>query len=68
MDPDYNYDYLSPCWIKNDYAIMILDQRIGDQVGYMFLFDVPNPAYFNQAILNSCGYPGDKGANQLWCQ
>ncbi|KXJ90369.1 trypsin-like cysteine/serine peptidase domain-containing protein [Microdochium bolleyi] len=69
-DPDYaNYPYLSECWIKNDYAILILDQRIGDQTGYLFLASNPDPATLGQPELNTCGYPGDKdGGGSKWCQ
>ncbi|KAJ1325354.1 glutamyl endopeptidase [Microdochium nivale] len=68
-DPDFvKYPYLSDCWIKNDYAILILDQRIGEQTGYLFLASSPDPATLGRPELNTCGYPGDKGASSKWCQ
>ncbi|KAH7021127.1 trypsin-like cysteine/serine peptidase domain-containing protein [Microdochium trichocladiopsis] len=68
-DPDFaQWAPSTSCWIKNDYAILILDRRIGEETGYLYLGSNPDPAKIGRQVLNTCGYPGDKGLNSKWCQ
>jgi V8-like Glu-specific endopeptidase len=48
-----------PCFWKEDWAIMILDQRLGDKYGYLGAKIVANDQ-LNRAMFFNFGYPGDK--------
>ena len=52
---DYNYDY----------AIVVLDERIGDKVGWLG-YGMLDDAALTAASLNLMSYPGDKPAGTLW--
>lgn len=49
----------SPCETKADWAVLVLDQKLGDKLGY---FGVKNPdsSMFDQPRFYHMGYPGDK--------
>ncbi|KAK8128706.1 hypothetical protein PG984_009814 [Apiospora sp. TS-2023a] len=47
------------CNYKDDWAVVVLDTRLGDARGYMS-YDVLPPSKADQAILYSYGYPSDK--------
>lgn len=52
------YEWGTPCGFKGDWAILILDNRLGEQLGY-FGVKLPDPALQDQAIFDHVGYPGD---------
>ncbi|KAK6857690.1 trypsin-like cysteine/serine peptidase domain-containing protein [Apiospora arundinis] len=52
----------SLCNYKDDWAVMILDARLGDARGYLS-YDVMDPAKADQAIFYSYGYPDDKSTD-----
>jgi V8-like Glu-specific endopeptidase len=57
------------CEYKEDWAILIIDQRLGDTVGYMGLATNPNPIFYDRPYLYNLGYPGDKdGGNRPYFQ
>jgi V8-like Glu-specific endopeptidase len=49
----------TPCGWKGDWAVLILDNRLGDQYGY-FGAKLPDPGLKDRAIFNHIGYPGDR--------
>ena len=53
------YDWGTPCGWKGDWAIMILDRRLGDERGY-FGVKLPERSKVDQAIFHHIGYPGDR--------
>ncbi|KAK7926853.1 trypsin-like cysteine/serine peptidase domain-containing protein [Apiospora marii] len=65
----YVTDVLAPaagasdqCNYKDDWAVVVLDTRLGDARGYMS-YDVLSPAKADQAIFYSYGYPSDKSSD-----
>jgi len=48
----------SPCGYKGDWAILMLDNRLGDNLGY-FGVKLPDPGLQDQPIFDHVGYPGD---------
>lgn len=54
-----NIEWGSPCGFKGDWAVLILDNRIGDQQGYMGV-KLPDPNLQDRPIFNHVGYPGDR--------
>ncbi|KAK8060599.1 trypsin-like cysteine/serine peptidase domain-containing protein [Apiospora saccharicola] len=50
------------CNYKDDWAVVVLDTRLGDARGYMS-YDVMPPAKADQAIFYSYGYPSDKSSD-----
>jgi V8-like Glu-specific endopeptidase len=50
------------CNYKDDWAVVLLDARLGDARGYLS-YDVMDPAKADQAIFYSYGYPDDKSAD-----
>ena len=48
----------SPCGYKGDWAVLIIDQRLGDNLGY-FGVKTPDPEKKDQPIFTHVGYPGD---------
>lgn len=44
------------CRTKHDFAVMVLSERIGDEVGWLGVV-LPDPTRFNQAIFSTRGYP-----------
>lgn len=58
----------SPCETKGDWAVMILDSRPGDQLGY-FGVKLPDAGKLDRPILTHVGYPGDRdGGNRPYRQ
>ncbi|KAF7561031.1 hypothetical protein G7046_g3105 [Stylonectria norvegica] len=53
------YEWGTPCGYKGDWAIMILNQRLGDNVGY-FGVKLPQHDRNDQPIFDHVGYPGDR--------
>lgn len=49
----------TPCGWKGDWAVLIIDTRLGEQQGY-FGAKLPDPALRDQPIFNHIGYPGDR--------
>ncbi|KAG9259168.1 trypsin-like cysteine/serine peptidase domain-containing protein [Emericellopsis atlantica] len=47
------------CETKADWAILVLDQKLGDELGY-FGAKVPDASLFDKPALYHLGYPGDK--------
>ncbi|KAK8052536.1 hypothetical protein PG993_003921 [Apiospora rasikravindrae] len=65
----YVTDVLAPaagasdqCNYKDDWAVVILDTRLGDARGYMS-YDIMPASKADQAIFYSYGYPSDKSAD-----
>lgn len=57
-----------PCGTKADWALMILDKRPGDDLGY-FGVKAPDAGKLDKPILYHVGYPGDKdGGNRPYRQ
>lgn len=54
-----NLEWGTPCGWKGDWAVLILDNRLGDQQGYMGV-KLPDPGLQDRAIFNHIGYPGDR--------
>ena len=52
------------CEFKQDWSILILDQRLGDQVGYFKNLTNPNPECYDRPYLNMLGYPFDRDNSQ----
>lgn len=52
------FEWGSPCGYKGDWAVLILDQRLGDQLGY-FGVKLPDANLQDQPIFDHVGYPGD---------
>lgn len=52
------WEWGSPCGFKGDWAILIIDQRLGDNIGF-FGVKLPDPGLKDQAIFDHIGYPGD---------
>ncbi|KAK7955936.1 uncharacterized protein PG986_005158 [Apiospora aurea] len=50
------------CNYKDDWAVVVLDTRLGDSRGYMS-YDILPAAKADQAIFYSYGYPSDKSAD-----
>ncbi|KAK8042906.1 trypsin-like serine protease [Apiospora phragmitis] len=50
------------CNYKDDWAVVILEARLGDARGYMS-YDVMDPSKADQAIFYSYGYPSDKSSD-----
>lgn len=48
----------SPCATKADWAILALDTKLGDKLGY-FGVKTPDRSLFDKSILYHQGYPGD---------
>ncbi|KAG9254760.1 trypsin-like cysteine/serine peptidase domain-containing protein [Emericellopsis atlantica] len=58
------YEWGSACGFKGDWAVMILDNRLGDQLGY-FGVKLPEASKQDQSIFDHVGYPGDRdGGNR----
>ncbi|CAM1510936.1 Fc.00g084490.m01.CDS01 [Cosmosporella sp. VM-42] len=53
------YEWGTPCGWKGDWAILILDQRLGERVGY-FGAKLPDHSLVDRAIFDHVGYPGDR--------
>lgn len=53
------YEWGSPCGFKGDWAVLIIDQRLGDNIGY-FGVKLPDPSKQDQPIFDHIGYPGDR--------
>lgn len=51
--------------VPNDYACLLLDEDVGDEVGYFGMMG-PSDNLLRNSILQLSGYPGDKGGMQLW--
>lgn len=49
----------SPCETKGDWAVMILDSRPGDDLGY-FGVKLPDARKLDRPLLSHAGYPGDR--------
>lgn len=47
------------CEWQNDWAVLVLDQRLGDKIGY-FGVGLPDPSKFDQPLFTHQAYPGDK--------
>ena len=47
------------CPVKDDWAVTVLHNRIGDARGW-FGMDTPQPRFLGLPWLTSCGYPGAK--------
>ncbi|KAF7186434.1 Glutamyl endopeptidase [Pseudocercospora fuligena] len=54
-----NQTWGTPCGWKGDWAVMILDQRLGDKLGF-FGAKLPDPSKKDKPIFRHIGYPGDK--------
>jgi V8-like Glu-specific endopeptidase len=54
-----SYEWGSPCGFKGDWAVLIIDQRLGDNVGY-FGVKLPESSKQDQPIFDHIGYPGDR--------
>jgi V8-like Glu-specific endopeptidase len=57
-------------WISDgdddyDYALITLDRKIGDVVGWFQMASL-NEDLLNASIVRLAGYPGDKGGSQMW--
>ncbi|KAI9152194.1 Glutamyl endopeptidase [Paramyrothecium foliicola] len=52
------WDFPGSCHTKNDWAVLILQDRIGDNLGW-FGTRWPDTSKFDQAIMNHQGYPQD---------
>lgn len=50
---------------QNDFALLILDRDIGNQVGWYGLM-TPSNAFLEELTINVTGYPGDKGGKKLY--
>jgi V8-like Glu-specific endopeptidase len=48
-----------PCNTKSDWAVVVIDQRLGQSLGY-FGVKVPDRSLFDRPIFSHQGYPGDK--------
>ena len=48
----------SPCNTKADWAVLILDKKLGDELGY-FGVKTPDPSKFDKPLFYHMGYPGD---------
>ena len=48
----------SPCETKDDWAVLVLDQNLGDELGY-FGVKSPDHSKLDQPIFYHMGYPGD---------
>lgn len=53
------YEWGTPCGWKNDWAVLVIDNRLGDQLGY-FGAKLPDAALVDQPIFYHVGYPGDR--------
>lgn len=53
----------SPCETKGDWAILVLDENLGDGLGY-FGVKSPDASKLDQPAFYHMGYPGDKGGSQ----
>ena len=53
----------SPCGYKGDWAVLIIDERLGERLGY-FGVKMPDPALKDQPIFTHIGYPGDLDGGQ----
>jgi V8-like Glu-specific endopeptidase len=53
----------SPCGYKGDWAVLILDNRLGDQLGY-FGVKLPDASQVNNPVFNHIGYPADRDNGQ----
>lgn len=61
-------DPFTACGTKGDWAVLIINKRLGDQLGY-FGARVPNKTQFDKPRFNHIGYPGDKdGGNRPYRQ
>jgi V8-like Glu-specific endopeptidase len=60
-------DETGQCHTRDDWAIMILDARLGDARGY-FGAQVIDPSLEGQQNTYTLGYPGDHGATQPYMQ
>jgi|UniRef100_A0A8H7TPK5 V8-like Glu-specific endopeptidase len=49
----------TPCGWKGDWAILIINRRLGDERGY-FGAKYPDASLVDQPIFNHIGYPGDR--------
>ncbi|KFH43720.1 Glutamyl endopeptidase-like protein [Hapsidospora chrysogenum ATCC 11550] len=48
----------SPCETKGDWAVLVIDQKLGDQLGY-FGVKPPDPSKLGKPLFYHMGYPGD---------
>ncbi|KAI9903439.1 hypothetical protein N3K66_002791 [Trichothecium roseum] len=53
------YEWGNPCGWKGDWAVMVLDQRLGDNLGYMGV-KLPDAGLQDRPIFDHVGYPGDR--------
>jgi len=52
------------CWLADDWAILILDERLGDKYGWFGL--IPFSKYkADQPLFSHLGYPGDLGKTEV---
>ena len=49
----------SPCHTKGDWAVLVLDQKLGERLGF-FGVKTPDHAELDKPIFSHVGYPGDK--------
>ncbi|KAH8878918.1 trypsin-like serine protease [Thozetella sp. PMI_491] len=56
------------CGSKEDWAIIILDQRLGDKYGYLGAKVIDPNTQLNKPIFFHFGYPGDHGADKPYRQ
>lgn len=58
------YEWGTPCGWKGDWAILILDRRLGDERGY-FGVKLPERSKVDNPMFHHIGYPGDRdGGNR----
>ncbi|KAH8168681.1 trypsin domain-containing protein [Sarocladium implicatum] len=53
-----NVEWGTPCGWKNDWAILIIDRRFGEDLGYLGV-ELPDKALQDKPIFDHVGYPGD---------
>lgn len=53
-----NIEWGTPCGWKNDWAILIIDKRFGEDQGY-FGVQLPDRKFVDKPIFDHVGYPGD---------
>lgn len=53
------YEWGTPCGWKGDWAVLILNQRLGENVGY-FGAKIADHSLVDRAIFDHVGYPGDR--------
>ena len=51
---------------RHDWAVVTLDRRVGNFTGWMGRKTTPSSDPLYTSILNTAGYPGDKGSQTMW--